>query len=368
MKFKINPRIETILAAKYPELAETPPRPSRLKALAKMIIEASNAYIEHPDDQTPWGSSPMQVAQWVYFLPLNNIRVQGVLSRLRALPDDSSFFEGLENLVDFGAGLGALPYELESVNPWKSINLIDSEELPRSELQKQFPKAQIFSSMRSFLGLQNKKLPAHTLLTFSYSLTENSTQNQHPSDLLPAEAYQAEALLILEPSTQKDGRRLSEIRQELIQRGFYVWAPCLHQHSCPLLHQSHRDWCHDRFHFQPPPWFLELEKQLPMKNATVTTSYLAARKAPPPNSNSISKKGRLIGDFLNEKGKSRQLICRGPEREFLTWLHREVEPQEFPRGEILSLPNKFEKVSNEIRVQEPILLRTNTTPTTTKNS
>lgn len=366
MNFKIHPRIEALLAEKFPELVTDSTPISRLKALAKMILEASNEYIQNPDDQTPWDLPSMQTAQWLYFLPLNNVRAQGVVSRLRSLPEGASFFADLEQWVDFGAGLGALAYELEEVSIWKNTNFIESDPIPRAELKKQFPHAQVFSSLKSFVSSQERALFPRTLMTFSYSLTESPNPDLRTAPLLPPEAYTAEALLILEPSTQKDGRRLLELRQKLIEQGFHIWAPCLHQKSCPLLVQSHRDWCHDRFHFEPPSWFLRLEKELPIKNATLTTSYLAARKTPPAYLNSLSAKVRLIGDHLPEKGKSRQMICRGPEREFLAWLHRHVEPQEIPRGEILNLPTHFEKVSNEIRLQEPISLRSDRSATTNR--
>ncbi len=45
------------------------------------------------------------------------------------------------------------------------------------------------------------------------------------------------------------------------------------------------------------------------------------------------------------------MVCRGTEREFLAWLHKDGKPKEFLRGSLVSL-EKFEKKSNEIRVQE----------------
>lgn len=359
MKFEIHPRVQSLILEKFPELGSESLSVSKAKSLAEMVLKSSDSYLDHPEDATAWESAAMQTAQWIYFLPLNNVRARGVLHRLQTLPEGSAFFQGLENYIDFGAGLGALPFEIENLQTWKSINLVEGATFPRDELKKQFPLTNVVPDMKTLLGKSSGKLPPQALLSFSYSLTEMSQ--------VPPWVFDAEALLILEPSTQQDGRKLMALREQLITKGFHIWAPCLHQDGCPLLSQSGRDWCHDRFHLAPPPWFNKLEKELPMKNATLTTSYLAARKSPPPLNNSLSPRVRLVGDFLPEKGKSRQMACRGSEREFLAWLHRTVEPQEIPRGEIVELPAKFKKVSNEIRLEEPISLRTETTQTTKKN-
>jgi hypothetical protein len=143
-----------------------------------------------------------------------------------------------------------------------------------------------------------------------------------------------------------------ELRTKLINAGYFMWAPCTHQLACPLLTLSKNDWCHDRALVEAPSWFSQVEQNLPMKNKTVTMSYLLARKTPPPDS--IQTYGRLVGDSMEEKGKTRQLFCRGPEREFLTWMHKSIEPQTLPRGELVFQPSDAEKKSNEIRLKSNV--------------
>ena len=46
---------------------------------------------------------------------------------------------------------------------------------------------------------------------------------------------------------------------------------------------------------------------------------------------------RLTGDILHEKGRSKQMVCRGSAREFLFWQHRDVEPANIKRGELVQL-------------------------------
>ena len=156
--------------------------------------------------------------------------------------------------------------------------------------------------------------------------------------------------MLLEPSAQQDGRKLQALRDRLLKKGYHVWAPCTHEGPCPLLTQSKTDWCHDRVHFQAPEWFLKMEEQLPMKNRTLTMSYLLMRKAPAEQINAA----RTVGDLMKEKGKDRQMICRGPDREFLAWMHKTKILQEIPRGVLIEIPESAQKVSNELRLQSQV--------------
>jgi len=219
---------------------------------------------------------------------------------------------------------------------------ISSETLDAfSDLHSGFVNPQKVKKLR--LDSQGGK---NSCLVFSYSLTEVTS--------LPAGWDKYEALMIAEPSTQEDGRKLLELRSQLIKNGYFMWAPCTHQMDCPLLAQSKHDWCHDRIAVAAPAWFTQLEQNLPMKNKTVTTSYLLARRTPPPEN--IHSLGRLVSDSMEEKGKTRQLFCRGPEREFLTWMHKAIEPQTLPRGELVHQSSDAEKKSNEVRLNSPVKL------------
>jgi hypothetical protein len=96
-----------------------------------------------------------------------------------------------------------------------------------------------------------------------------------------------------------------------------------------------------------PEWFLEIEKHLPIKNRTLTFSWLLARRTAPPAH--LAGLARLTGDLQKEKGASKQLVCRGPAREFLAWQHRNGTPPEFPRGALLRLKDGIPTRSNELR-------------------
>ncbi|MFZ3230790.1 MAG: small ribosomal subunit Rsm22 family protein [Pseudobdellovibrio sp.] len=316
--------------------------PPHLNQLATDILRLSDFFIQKPDGQTPWTDTYCQNAYRNYFLPLNYIRVENVIQRGMQV----EFFKGFETTLDWGSGPGtaslAFAHEPTLKAQLKNQILIErsSSALKTfNDFNEQFIHPH-FSTELSFDNLSCNK--TKTLLTFSYSLTEMNA--------LPKGWNDFEGLMILEPATHQDGRKLLELRQKLIAEGYSIWAPCLHQNDCPLLTLSKNDWCHDRFHVNAPAWFLKLEDLLPMKNRTVTTSYLLARKTKP--SIDPTNKARLTGDSMKEKGKTRQLICRSSEREFLSWMHKNKSEQTLPRGELVLLSKDLEQKSNELRVTE----------------
>lgn len=311
--------------------------PEFSRKIAAQILKLSDFYIQQPEQPTPWQETWAQVAYLSYYFPLNYLRAQAVISEANRI----KFFNGIDSLIDFGSGLGSASLDISQVSRHYYIERSTlAQGLHKKIYESNFSSRPTPPSWGNHLPVSMVK---DSLVIFSYSLTELQD--------LPEWAESAQALMILEPATQNDGRKLMSLRQKLIDLGFSIWAPCTHQGACPLLTQSKSDWCHDRIHFVQPPWFKRIEEQLPMKNRTLTTSYLLARKQPPPLS--AQHKARTVGDQVVEKGKTRQLICQGPEREFLTWMDRDWKNGApiFPRGILADLTTaNLNKKSNELRV------------------
>lgn len=309
------------------------------QALAKCVQTLSDFFITKPEAPTPWHERWAQIAYLCYYLPVNAARLNGLIHEAEA----RHFFDDLEQVIDFGAGLATASMTLQERRQNLAFQLIERASEPQQLIEKYFPQFKAQEWLRTF-SPSRLKPEKKTLALFSYSLTELSD--------LPDWAYQCEALMLVEPATQQDGRRLLQLRQKLIDQGFHIWAPCTHEGPCPLLTQSKTDWCHDRIHFTAPQWFLNMEAHLPMKNKTLTASYILARKT----ALTTQKAARTVGDRLREKGKDRQMICRGPDREFLVWMHKTGIQQEIPRGVLIEIPDELQKVSNELRVVQEIKL------------
>ena len=313
------------------------------KELAQAVLKLSDFYNQKPGQPTPWDQDWCTIANLVYYAPLNSLRMQTVWSRF----NQNVFWKSLPNLpvVDWGSGLGAATWQMPEGWPAREIVNFEisgrAQDLHRSLTAEGLkPKG----STQSWVRLE-RELPRQFVAMLSYSLVEKCTT--------PEWLSHAEALIVLEPSTQLQSRELLQKRQTWLDQGFSVWAPCTHQGACPLLQSAQQDWCHDRVHVDLPDWFLAIEERLPMRNRTITFSYLVLAKKPGPQLGDVA---RLTGDLRVEKGKSRQMVCHSSEREFLAWLHREGQAPELPRGSLIRWPQSSPRKSQEIRVQETLEL------------
>jgi hypothetical protein len=324
------------------------------------ILRLSDLYTGDPLARSPWQEPWAQAASLAYYFPLNYSRAKAVAMEAFRL----GFFEGITHLVDFGSGMGsallAFRDQLSGLSPALSFTAYDVSQIAL-KLGQELSRAESGVSPASHLtALESTSRPPprlppskNLLVLASYVLTELNEP--------PEWWFDAEAVVIIEPSTQEDARRLMSLREEMIARGFSIWAPCTHHESCPLLHLSKKDWCHDRIHFATPgPWWDSLEAGLPIKNRTLTFSYLLARKSHRPPKN-LGEYSRLTGDRLEEKGKNRQSICRGKRREFIAWfpgrMKTEAKEMDFARGQLLKLENALQEKGAEnaveIRISAP---------------
>lgn len=303
-------------------------------ALAKSILDLSDHYI-HDKGPTPWQNSSTLVAYISYFFPLNYIRARSAIYEISRL----GFLKNIDSFVDFGSGPGTLPCAFRDAE--RNLPGISIEHYKNAPTIYQNLSADHSTNLKWHRELKLIEI-AETqkkLLLLSYSLLELGN--------LPEGWDKFNSLLIIEPSDRLNGRNLLGVRDSLIKSGYKIWAPCTHQQSCPLL-STKADWCHHRVFWQQPKWFKDLENQLPIKNKTLTYSFLAAsRQAPPPQ---LSQLSRLTGDQLDEKGKVRQMVCRNSDREFLSWLKKVGRPSEYNRGDLIKMNLEAKKVSNEIRL------------------
>lgn len=312
--------------------------------LAQAVLDLSDFYLQRPDDSTPWSEPWAQAASLAYYFPLNYARNAAVALEARRL----GFFEGLSEIEDIGCGMGSGLLAFYDTHPFQKARGSDL-----SDKALELCQALHHDRTRLDLRIQNTEMASREsqgLLLASFVLTELPE--------IPKHWYSAEALAIIEPSTQTDARRLQAYRKDLLSHGFEIWAPCTHQDDCPLLIHSEKDWCHDRIHWQAPDWFLEIEKRLPMKNRTLTFSYLLARKKRRPED--LSSYARLVGDMLIEKGKTRQALCRSEEREFLSWFPQRLKGQDtidLDRGLLVHLDTDVPKKANELRLASPEKIR-----------
>lgn len=314
-----------------------------IKTLAAAALRLSNHYVSSPLARSPWQEPWAIQALLAYYHPLNLSRASTVGRR----GQERQFFSDFTDLVDIGCGSGAASLGLRPFAPFERVHLVDHDHrvveraarlhasLSDSELA---PRADVKSGT---LNLQTDPLPSfspHHLVVLSYVLTELKDERESAALIRRLTSGDAGGLVIIEPSTSEDARKLQRLRHTLQESGFHIWAPCPHAGECPLLLHSEKDWCHDRTVPFKPDWWDELEARLPIKNETVTFSYLLARRESPPQ---VLNLARVTGDTLIEKGKNRQLLCRSSSREFLSWfpqrLTKSLANFQFERGDLFQI-------------------------------
>lgn len=314
------------------------------QSLSEAILDLSSQYLDRTIDAKLWTNRRHRAAYWAYFLPLNFLRLTAVLEEGLRL----NFFKNIKEVVDFGSGpgTGLLAWDhLQIPLPIQCFRSIDSAREPLDIIRamvERFPMA-----MKTEIH-QSRTLPrspqSESLALLSYSLNEGLS--------IPESLDSYSHVLILEPSSRTQGRQLMAWRKELLEKGYYIWAPCTHQMACPLLEMSKSDWCHDRILLRRPDWLIRLEDLLPLDNRSLTFSYLMASRIAPPEFSGA----RIIGDTLEEKGKTRQALCRGPKREFLSWLKKEGRAPLIPRGSRIELPTELTIKANELRPESEIII------------
>ncbi len=327
MKLSLSPRLEELFAAQIAG--------RELKDLANEVVRLSDFYLAQHGARTPWSEPHVWRAYCAYFLPLNVVRMRAALREVkRFLP-----LEQISEIWDFGSGIGATHWALEQED-WMAPRGLICQEIDREAIRLHGSLSEKFGGRwRPEWNAQRAVRPG-ALGVFSFSFLE--MQNNLPK------LADFSHLLFVEPSFRDVGRMLMEWRQRLMDTAKYTpLAPCTHSQACPLLAQSSRDWCHMRVFYESSKQWQKLEALLPMKNRTLTYSYLLMSR----DVKDVKFRGttRVIGDTLQEKGKARQMICRGPSREFLAWLKRDGEPPFIPHGALITDLGHCETKSNELR-------------------
>lgn len=325
--FQLPPAFEQRLVS---VLGETSP-----SALANQVLKLSDHFTQKVGERTPWRETFAREAYLAYFLPLNFVRLTAALREVERFLD----WNCVSEVWDIGSGTGATHFALEDATNLPAKSFFNVEVAPEAiEIHKRLIEAGPKPRFKPEYRDQIEPSPS-ALGIFSYAFVETRT----PLELLS----KFEHLLIVEPSVREVGRTLMELRAKLIAEGWSPLAPCTHAEGCPLLLHSQKDWCHMRVHYSAPQWWDEMEAHLPMKNRTLTYSYLLVSRTQ--KDSKWRGEVRVIGDTLPEKGKTRQLMCRGSQREFLSWLHKQGEPPYIPHGALIAGLNNVETKGAEVR-------------------
>jgi ribosomal protein RSM22 (predicted rRNA methylase) len=134
-------------------------------------------------------------------------------------------------------------------------------------------------------------------------------------------------LVLIEPALRATSRGLLQRRDELVQDGWTVYAPCFRQDGCPALDKD-SDWCHDDVPWQRPPFIETLDEGMGNVKKSLKYSYLILNRHGATLSESMARPGlqRVVSERFDEKGRVWWHMCGADGRQVCQRNHRDRTP------------------------------------------
>ncbi len=213
------------------------------KRLAKLASELSDRY--RTGKQTGRKSfieSQGDVDAYAAFrMPATFAAVYSVLKQVQeGLPDWNP-----QTLLDAGAGPGTVMWAVAAIyNDLNSITLLEREECMIA-LGKKLAKHASSISIQKAEWVKTDitniwETTSHDIVTASYVLGELNEQHRN-AFLKKLWMLTRGTLIIIEPGTPAGFSRIKQAREQLINEGGLLIAPCPHNLSCPMAIDN---WCH----------------------------------------------------------------------------------------------------------------------------
>jgi ribosomal protein RSM22 (predicted rRNA methylase) len=196
-------------------------------ALRRAASAMSQAYREDRAVRLP--DEERAAAYLVTRMPATFAAAHAVLRELR----ERLGTRPISSMLDIGAGTGAASLAARQCFPEvQTITMVERDSALAGAALQWLPEAAVILEDVARI----KTLPPHDLVLAAYSLDEIGKP-------LAARLWQAArvALVAIEPGTPRGYSLVLRVRQELLESGAHMVAPCPAAAPCPL---SVPDWCH----------------------------------------------------------------------------------------------------------------------------
>ena len=182
-----------------------------------------------------------RIAYLAVRLPATFAAISAVFAELRRRMPELK----IESLLDLGAGPGTAAWAAAASFPeLRRVTLVEQDSV-LIRLGRRLAQQSEHAALREAEWLARDFKTAapqspHDLVVCSYSLGE-SDETAARQVMKTAWQATAQVIAIIEPGTVKGFRLIRTLRDELIQSGAHLVAPCPHQRQCPM---TEADWCH----------------------------------------------------------------------------------------------------------------------------
>jgi hypothetical protein len=274
--------------------------------------------------------SAVLAARLRFFLPRDLPKIEGPLSELawaNAMPPGRRL-----RVLDLGAGLGTSTFGLATFARRSSIEALDVLAIERDARSLSVMKDLAALCGRGVLEpvtvpitLETRELDLERIdlralrgpydfVLIGLALNELWTEHPDPIERRAMMLTQASeilseagAVIVIEPALRESSRALQLVREKLLARSSapYVFGPCTHERSCPML-ENERDWCHEDLPLALPLALQPIARKAGLRFEGLSYSYLTLKRQP---GTIATGAYRIVGGPILSKGRTEWHAC-----------------------------------------------------------
>lgn len=226
----------------------------------------------------------------------------------------------VRSAVDFGAGPGpgvAALYDFGVQTLTALDHASEALSLARAFLPFELTTSTMNLASQTWQGEADLLLACHALN--EWMRTDEMTAQVATRLHEQAHMSHASTMVLIEPALQDTSRRLLMVRDHLLEKGWCVRAPCLHQGHCPALHHE-QDWCHATIQWRPPSPIEKIAQRASIHKSRLKMTFLVLRQQDTEQWSDASF--RIVSEPLHTKGRYHYIGCGPAGRVGLTMLAR----------------------------------------------
>ncbi len=127
------------------------------------------------------------------------------------------------------------------------------------------------------------------------------------------------ALVVIEPATKSQSRRLLEFRDLTTKNGATIFSPCTRQANCPALINPN-DWCHTEIDWDRPHFIKMIDEITGNLRLSLKSSYFVITKNGATLASRLENRkfSRVVSELFIEKGRRRMYLCNTDGRDEFT--------------------------------------------------
>jgi ribosomal protein RSM22 (predicted rRNA methylase) len=154
------------------------------------------------------------------------------------------------------------------------------------------------------------------LIVMMNTLNEVSAEaEQRLLTTLPTLLTENGVVLLIEPATRKQSRRLLTFRDSAVTNDWTIYSPCTRQSNCPALENAD-NWCHSEYKWERPDFIRIIDEAGETLRLSLKSTYIVMNRHGQTLPNILGKQNlwRLVSERFDEKGRTRAILCGEPAR------------------------------------------------------